>query len=178
MNTMTLPEINEQLTQEIERTIEKITPYADETFFAPFGDKWSMALQLMHLTRSVKPLNQALSAPKLLLRTQFGRPKRPSMSYDAVVNKYKKANVPTKTGFEPTLPENPSKEIIVNSFKKHHETLLKLIGTKWEEDKIDSYQVPHPLLGKMTIREILCFMIHHLRHHQEAIDRIIASRAA
>lgn len=173
---MTLPEIETQLSQEVASVLAKSKPVEDEIFFAPFGEKWSLALQLMHLTRSVKALNQALAAPKLLLRTQFGRPKRPSMSYDAVVARYIKANVPTKTGFEPELPPKPSKEIIVNSFKKHHAELLKLVQGKWEEKKLDDYQVPHPLLGKMTIREMLCFMIHHLRHHQVAIDKIIESK--
>lgn len=172
---MELKEISELLAIEIQRTVDKIEHFEDEQFFAPYGVKWSMALQLMHLTRSVKPLNQALSAPKLLLRTQFGRPKRPSMSYEGIVNKYNKAVIPEKTGFEPTLPDEPLREIITDSFKKHHATLLRLLDEKWEDDNLDDYQVPHPALGKLTIREMLYFMIHHLRHHQLAIDKIIES---
>lgn len=173
---MKLPEIEEQFNQEVDAILTKVTPLSNEAFFAPFGEKWSMALQMMHLTRSVKALNQGLVVPKLLLRTRFGRPKRSSMSYAVIVERYKKANVPTKTGFEPELPNKPSREIIIESFKKHHAELIKIVRAKWEEKKLDDYQVPHPLLGKMTIREMLSFMIHHLRHHQVAIDKIIESQ--
>lgn len=172
---MELKEISELLAIEIKRTIDKIEHFEDEQFFAPYGVKWSMALQLMHLTRSVKPLNQALSTSKLLLRIRFGRPKRKSMSYEGIVARYKEAEIPAVTGFEPTLPDEPLRDVITDSFKKHHATLLRLLDEKWEDDNLDDYQVPHPAMGKLTIREMLYFMIHHLRHHQLAIDKIIGS---
>jgi uncharacterized damage-inducible protein DinB len=35
----------------------------------------------------------------------------------------------------------------------------------WEEDQLDEAQLPHPIIGKITVREMLFFTIHHnLRH--------------
>jgi len=36
---------------------------------------------------------------------------------------------------------------------------------------VDQYQLPHPVLGKLTIREMLFFTIYHnLRHASQAGD--------
>ncbi|NBX80802.1 MAG: DinB family protein, partial [Flavobacteriales bacterium] len=39
------------------------------------------------------------------------------------------------------------------------------------EDDLDKYVLPHPLLGKLTLREMLCFTIYHVKHHVEIIKR-------
>ena len=49
----------------------------------------------------------------------------------------------------------------------------ELVSTteKWQENDLDRYQLPHPLLGKLTIREMLYFAIYHnLRHASQEGD--------
>ena len=36
-------------------------------------------------------------------------------------------------------------------------------------DDLDKYVLPHPLLGKVTLREMLYFTIHHNEHHLELL---------
>ena len=44
-------------------------------------------------------------------------------------------------------------------------TELVIQAEKWQENEMDLYQLPHPLLGNLTVREILYFTIYHnLRH--------------
>jgi len=31
--------------------------------------------------------------------------------------------------------------------------------------------LPHPLLGKVTVREMLYFTIHHVQHHHALVER-------
>jgi len=34
-----------------------------------------------------------------------------------------------------------------------------------DEDDLDRVMLPHPLLGKLTLREMLFFTIYHVEHH-------------
>jgi len=48
---------------------------------------------------------------------------------------------------------------------------LVSIAEKWQEADLDQYRLPHPLLGKLTIREMLYFTIYHnLRHASQEGD--------
>ena len=40
---------------------------------------------------------------------------------------------------------------------------------KLDEEDLDNYILPHPLIGKTTIREMLYFTIYHVQHHHKAI---------
>jgi hypothetical protein len=48
-----------------------------------------------------------------------------------------------------------------------------LIG--WSERNLDRIQFPHPVLGKITARELACFTIYHGHHHVAAVQRRLAS---
>jgi hypothetical protein len=41
----------------------------------------------------------------------------------------------------------------------------------WSERDLDRILLPHPLLGKLTTREMLFFTLYHDRHHVEAAKR-------
>ena len=48
----------------------------------------------------------------------------------------------------------------------------------WEDDNIlekdlDFYVLPHPLIGKLTLREMLFFCIYHVQHHHKITQEII-----
>lgn len=36
---------------------------------------------------------------------------------------------------------------------------------QWEDAALDQYLAPHPLLGKITLRELGYFTIYHTEHH-------------
>lgn len=44
---------------------------------------------------------------------------------------------------------------------------------KWSDKALDSYLLPHPLLGKMTVREILFFTLYHNLHHVNDVQRLL-----
>ena len=57
---------------------------------------------------------------------------------------------------------------------KDRGTIIEDITTlldKWSEQQLDKIIAPHPLLGKLTFREILYFTIYHAKHHQLQIKR-------
>ncbi len=36
---------------------------------------------------------------------------------------------------------------------------------RWSEQQLDTLRLPHPILGKLTVREMLFFTEFHTRHH-------------
>jgi hypothetical protein len=48
---------------------------------------------------------------------------------------------------------------------------------KFTEEELDKYILPHPLLGKLTIREMMYFTIYHVLHHQMMTERDLMSLA-
>jgi hypothetical protein len=55
---------------------------------------------------------------------------------------------------------------------------MHAIGSKWKDPQLDKYIAPHPLLGKITLRELGYFTIHHMYHHLESIQKMTAGSGA
>lgn len=39
----------------------------------------------------------------------------------------------------------------------------------WRDADLDRYLLPHPLLGKLTLREMLFFTLYHNYHHVQSV---------
>jgi hypothetical protein len=46
--------------------------------------------------------------------------------------------------------------------------LADVVG-HWREEDLDRYRLPHPLLGKLTVREMLLFTVYHNYHHPRSL---------
>ena len=145
----------------------------DESWELGPENKWTTGQQALHLLQSIKPLNNALSLPKFILRYKFGKANRPVRSYNAIIERYQERlkDVKGKTfkGSQnmkvPTLKE---KEYILNRLQTESKKLQ--FKTKKISDKnLDTLILPHPLMGKMPIREIIMWTAHHVEHHTETL---------
>ena len=170
--TMTKPEIIQQLEAGFLNTTHTFQQTSEEKFFdKPASGKWTVAENLVHLIRAVKPLNQAFLLPTFAFRLLFGKPNRPSRSYEELVAKYHKklAEGGSASGrFIPKVAQDDKKEHLIERFIEANNTFVKRVKTLKEED-LDRYLIPHPLLGKLTIREMLYFTIYHTQHHLLAV---------
>jgi len=153
----------------------------DAAFFRPLGTGWSPAQNVVHLTRSVRPVANALGFPKLLLGLLFGRSKTSSASYAALRHRYQ--GILAAGGgagrFTPRavpLPTNPAEARgrMVAVLADAIEELGRRVAT-WSEIDLDRYRLPHPLLGKLTVREMLFFTIQHLAHHASKVEERLAT---
>ncbi|NNF34076.1 MAG: DinB family protein [Saprospiraceae bacterium] len=146
---------------------------SDYWTYGPSG-KWTSAQHVVHLVQSMKPLNTAMVIPKMVLKMRFGKANRPTRTYDQVVNRYHE-RLKEAEGIvspfsrdmpEPTL-EEMDKWLIQLTAEK--DKLVKSIDKKWKEKDLDICLLPHPLLGKMLVREMLMWTAYHTEHHYKLI---------
>lgn len=151
-----------------------IEPLNKDQFEVMPNGKWSAGQNLDHLIRAIKPLQLAYGLPKFALRIMFGKTNRPSKTYDELVAKYKAKLAAGGKASGPFIPPAISFDKKNELLKKYESQKQKLITKieKQSERDLDLYILPHPLLGKVTLREMLYFTIHHNEHHLNLlIDR-------
>ena len=146
----------------------------DKWLEGPEG-KWTSGQQALHLLQSIKPLNDALSMPKILLKFKFGKANRELRDYDTIVKRYQERLVDalgkTYKGSQnmkvPTLSE---KEYILNRLQVENKKLQYKTLKRWNDKQLDTYILPHPLMGKMPVREIIMWTAHHVEHHTKILQ--------
>ena len=135
--------------------------------------KWTPAQHLEHILRAVRPVAFAMLVPKWFLRWRFGTPNRAPRDYDALVARYKEklaAGGKASGRFVPPVVPATEVERISASLQRIVNTLIHRVNG-WPEHDLDRYLLPHPLLGKLTMREMLFFTMYHVQHHQALVER-------
>lgn len=155
-----------------QRAEEWFSAMPTKDFFTRHGAAWSPSDNVDHLIRAVKPIAKALKLPKITLQAMFGKPVKPSMSYEELCKVYRDEIAKGAQASGRYLPNQESpmhdaeyrKLALLESWSKANAELLAVVE-RWEIDEMDRYLLPHPLIGKLTIREMLYFTIYHnLRH--------------
>lgn len=174
------PRTGADVVRELRRVHEESAAYwrAYDTpaFFAPMGAAWPAADHVRHLTKSMRPLTQALGAPKLLLWLRFGGAKAPSRTYGGMLEAYhaRLAQGASAGRFAPSPREVTDAEAerarIVAEHAAAVEGLAAAIG-RWSEKAMDRIRLPHPALGLLTVREMLFFTVLHNVHHVHVAER-------
>ncbi len=149
-------------------------------FFAPQGAAWSPAEHVRHLELSSRPLALALKLPRLILRLRFGRVSGPSRDFAAMREAYLGAlsRGATAGRFTPRPEPAPAdladrRAALLTGWAGASVELTGALAG-WQDADLDRYQLPHPVMGPLTVREILCFTVYHTSHHL----RRVAERAA
>ncbi len=170
---MTKEEIENSLRKKYKDFTEVVDNLSNSDFLFSYKNKWTAGQQLNHVYLAVKPVASVLQAPKFLIRLTFGKPNRPSKSYDDLVKKYqlKLENGGRATGRYLPKPVGLSqKKKLITDLLKSVEKLIKGIN-RFSERELDEYILPHPLLGKVTLKEMLFFTIYHVEHHQRLMQK-------
>jgi len=183
-NPQTKSELVEQLTavhQDIKAVIEN-TP-ADQ-FDIGTNQSWSAAGYLKHLILSVKPMAKAISFPQEQLRSMFGQSERGSRPYEEVVAQYKArlAEGVRAEDFDRVVPEfyripegvQDVQAYLAQTWDDSNQRLFGALAN-WSEADLDSYQLPHPAIGLITVRETLFFTLYHNRLHCNDMQQAVLS---
>ncbi|MDI9311726.1 MAG: DinB family protein [Limnohabitans sp.] len=146
---------------------------SQETLNKSRDNKWSQAEEIGHLINALQQTNKGLSLPKFFLKYKFGTCNRPERTYEELTQKYldKLSTI--------QIPNNPFQIRNIATFKKEKISKNYLIQQKKFEKRINQFNekqlstliIPHPLLGKITIREFVYFTHFHTKHHFENIKK-------
>jgi hypothetical protein len=165
----------EQILEESEAVFRQLADYCitvpGDIFFKQPSEKWSIAQNLAHLIISVKTTVAAYALPKWMVRFIGGRPSHDSLNYDELVTKYldklaaggkaHRRYVPSK------IHPSRTKDKLLNQWTRVTHEYLTALRQNWTTPQLDRYIARHPLLGKITLRELCYFTIYHIRHHLE-----------
>jgi uncharacterized damage-inducible protein DinB len=172
-------ELNAHLQAATQNCLDAAAPVSDAVFFDNSNGKWSIGENLLHLDKSSKRLIGALSLPKEQL-ANFGFATKPSRTYDVMRDSYiavLQTGVVAPKGFTVMQTAEDTRPSVIEGYSKTHAFLGEKINQFSEED-LDTYQVPHPIMGNFTLREMLYFTIFHITHHQKAVEHIVKANSA
>lgn len=172
---MNKQEIISKLQQNHKAFTSLIMSLNEHDFLFTVNDKWSSGQQTEHIYRSIKPVKLAFTLPKFLLKMKFGKSNRPSRSYEDLFLKYKHklaAGGRASARFIPAAVELDQKEKLCNAILNTNNKLCKRVNA-YKETALDIYILPHPLLGKLTLREMLYFNILHVEHHRQTVMELL-----
>ncbi len=170
---MTRQELTNNLIQSHTSFINYINALSTTDFEMSKQEKWSAGQQLEHIVICTKPLTQALLLPTFVVKMLFGKANRQSKSFDEVVAKYTlklQNGGKASARFVPKAVSFGEKEKLINALNKTIKKLTTQLNGLSEE-QLDSLILPHPLLGKLTLREMVYFTIYHVKHHHDITVR-------
>ncbi len=170
---MNKTEIIAQLTSKHEAFVKLVMGLSDADFVKSNNGKWSAGQHLEHIIKAINPITVALFFPQFLIKLFLGKANRPSKTYPELVQKYKDklALGGVASGrFVPKIITIDQKDNLHKRILKEIDILILQIND-CIENELDTIIFPHPLLGKITLREMMYFTIHHVEHHQNLIGK-------
>lgn len=169
----------EDILENLDKIVASLTEFYEnispEIFFElPNDGGWSPEKNLRHLIKSTQPIYLGLIFPKFTLYL-FGFRKKKSMSmiqvqkaYLEKLNSGRGAGVFTPIGNNFKVDPELQKKMIydfITLFAKYKKQIAR-----WKDQDLDNYNLPHPILGNITVREMILFSIFHLFHHTEKLE--------
>lgn len=164
-------EIINQINTQYSKFIKYLQDLDEEEFEFRHEEKWSAREQLEHIIMCIKPLVKVYGMQKKVIKENFGSTNLSNKSYQGVMDEYlEKLNTGGKAP-QQYVPGNNKKEErneLIEMLTSLIEELNFNVNT-CEETELETLLVPHPLLGKITLKEMLYNAIYHVQHHQAQI---------
>jgi hypothetical protein len=162
----------------LQRTHQDLIQYVsllpDEALLYSETGKWNAGQQLQHVYLCLLTISQALASRKYI-EDSFGRIDRSCWNYDEVIERYKaglSAGGKAPDRFVPGPFELVQKDQVIANLRQ----VLETIGTQlasYTEEECNTLVLPHPFVGKLTIRELFFLMTEHASLHQHSIEHAL-----
>ena len=169
----------EEIIESVQATFTALSNYCESVnekdFFNKLDNKWSVAENLQHLILSTNMSTLGYSLPIFLVRIIGGTPNRVSRSFDELLAKYTTKLAAGATASGRFIPKpiaiNVGKEKLLNNWQSATRKFIVALQRNRTETDLDNYIVKHPLLGKITLRELCYFTIFHTTHHLQSLQK-------
>ena len=170
---MTKEEVVKTLEHKHQLLCEWLESHPNEDWVKGPKGKWNTGEHIVHLIQSKKALNRALLMPKFYLKYKFGTNNRENRTYNQIVQKYQNKlsdNPGIVADISKKMPkiEIANKITYIAKLEKEKKKLIRQFR-RWTESDLDTFLLPHPLMGRMTIREIVIWTAYHTEHHHNVL---------
>lgn len=135
--------------------------------------KWSVCQNVQHINIGLLRLSNYLALPKASIESNFGLSERVSANYETCIKMFRNTlenGIKTTDAFIPEINLETEIEELVSQGKDSLTVFITNLQN-WSEEELEMYNCPHPVFGKITVREILYFTIYHVQHHNEIIKK-------
>ncbi len=149
---------------------------SDEEFLARQGEHWSPAEHIRHLVTAVRAVAGGMAVPKIVLALRFGVTFKGSRSFEQIRDLYRAAIAaggkaagrydPAKRRID--MEPEDLRAFVMQRWARAGDELDSAVES-WSERALDRHRAKHPLLGMMTVRELLYFTLYHNAHHARRI---------
>jgi len=167
---MTKPILLDQFEQAHMELIGYVQTLPAAAYLYSYEDKWTAGQQLVHVILCLQVTSKAL-LPVAVIEQRFGKTERPEMTFDELVRYYLAGLAAGGKAPERFLPG----AVGIEQREQVNTELMNLLATirqqlmVYSEEEMSSLALPHPFLGKLSIRELFYLMTYHAGHHQRQI---------
>jgi hypothetical protein len=148
-----------------------------DEFIGKSDKEWRGSQTLEHLIKFIETMAQGTGLPKEFMRKRWGYPENKSGSFEDIRRRYWQAlekGAQSPEGYYPpvqiTLEVEDYKKELLARWHYANDKLIQNIEN-WKEKELDEYCVMHPLLGKLTVREMLfCALCHNQGHLNDELN--------
>ena len=156
--------------------IELVKGLNKEEFEIHVNDKWSAGQDLMHLIKVLQIVNIGFTLPKPILRLVFGINIKESRSFEDLRQLYKNAlegGAKAPTIYIPKTVSHNEKDSLIQKFASLNKSFIDKLNNHTSFE-LDSYRLPHPILGKISLGELASFTSFHTSHHFDVLKSKLA----
>lgn len=167
---MTKQELLDSYRSKAESLVKTVNSFSEEQFFKnPVPEKWSAAQNVEHLVLVTHPMIGLFLTPNVMIE-RWGSVNRPSVGYDEIASAYNKATGGKGKAPDRLVPQatEATRQAQLDKFNTTNEKYLAAYATLTDE-QMNTYQIPHPFIGNLTVKEFMHFMSFHLDHHHKHI---------
>ncbi|QDK80955.1 DinB family protein [Spirosoma sp. KCTC 42546] len=166
--------IQQHLSANCQAFIDLADSLSEEQFHTHVNEKWSVAEVMQHLYLSARPVARLMSGPREVL-LPWGKADWPSRTYTELASAYSEilgTGAKAPVAMSPRLEDmQVEKSVLVERFTGIYQALVEAITT-WSEQELATYCIPHPVLGKLTVQEMLIFTDIHTQHHLRLLPEV------
>jgi DinB superfamily len=140
---------------------------------------WTAAEQLAHLNSAVSAVARGFAVPRFILRIRYSRSRSAGRSYSSLRDDYRARLAAGGRASGPFVPNRDDLSTSQSEARRHdllarwrrvNGRLQKALES-WDEEDLNTIRLPHPLLGKITAREMIYFTLYHAKHHVTATKK-------
>lgn len=167
--------LQKQLANDCQAFVNVVNSYTDEAFHHHHPDgKWSVGDVVQHLYLSARPVARLMASPREVF-DQWGKPTVLSRTYNELATAYEQILATGTKAPATMVPRSEDmqegRSIIMARFLTVYDQLIEAIG-HWTEVELDNCCMPHPALGKLTVREMIYFTSIHTQHHFRLLPKL------